>query len=71
MYPSNSKSAQNSVLSRVWVTHKTSSGLGDWIYCTLYSYIHNSGLQATNYSAIANLNTLQFTVTRTRILSLQ
>jgi hypothetical protein len=32
------------ILSCVGVTHMTSSGLDDWIYCTLY--IHNSELQA-------------------------
>jgi hypothetical protein len=42
------------------VTYKTSFGLDDWIYCTLY----NDTIQDyRQYSAIASLHTLQFTVT--------
>jgi hypothetical protein len=57
-------------LSRVGcVIYRTGLGLDDWIYCTLYIHtIRDYG----QYSAIASLHTLQFTVThaRTRVLSL-
>jgi hypothetical protein len=42
------------------MTYKTSSGLDDWIYCTLY--IHTT-LYCRQYSAIADLHTLQFSFT--------
>jgi hypothetical protein len=48
------------------LTYKTSSGLDGWIYWHL---IHTLGTTG-NYSALADLQTLQFTVTRTRILTL-
>jgi hypothetical protein len=42
------------------VTYGTGFGLDDWIYCTLY--IHTA-LIYRQYSAIAIIHTLQFTVT--------
>jgi hypothetical protein len=42
------------------VTYKTGFGLDDWIYCTFY--IHTVW-EYRQYSAIAILHTLQFTVT--------
>jgi hypothetical protein len=42
------------------VSIKSGFGLDDWIYCTLYIHITRDYRQ---YSAIAALHTLQFTVT--------
>jgi hypothetical protein len=42
------------------VSYKTDSGLDDWIYCTLYIHTTRNYRQ---YSAIADLHILQFTVT--------
>jgi hypothetical protein len=47
------------ILSCVRVTCKTGFGLDDWIYCTLYTHTVRDYRQ---YSAIAILHTLQFTV---------
>jgi hypothetical protein len=47
------------ILSRVRVTYKTGSGLNDWIYWHLI----RSTRDYRQYSAIAVLHTLQFTVT--------
>jgi hypothetical protein len=49
------------IFSRVGggVTYKTSFGLNDWIYWTLYTQLETTG----NYIAIINLHTLLFTVT--------
>jgi hypothetical protein len=41
------------------VTYKTGSGLDDWVYCTLYIHTTRDYRQ---YSAIFDLQTLQFTV---------
>jgi hypothetical protein len=43
------------------VTYKTDSGLDDWIYCTVY--IHTTR-DYRPYGAIADLHTMQLTVTR-------
>jgi hypothetical protein len=49
------------ILSRVGVTDKTGFVLYDWIYCTLYLYIQTF-CDYRQYSAIAILYTLEFTV---------
>jgi hypothetical protein len=49
------------ILSRVEVTYKTGFGLDDRIYCTVYIHTVRDYRQ---YSAIATLHTLQFTVTQ-------
>jgi hypothetical protein len=49
----------NKILSNVGVTYKTGFGLDDWIYCTLHIHTIRDYRQ---YSAIADLHTLQFTV---------
>jgi predicted branched-subunit amino acid permease len=41
------------------VPYKTGFGLDDWIYWTVYTVLGTTG----NYSAIADLYTLHFTVT--------
>jgi hypothetical protein len=47
------------------VTYKTGSGLDDWIYYTLYIAPYTFTTQDyRQYKAIADLHTLQFTVTR-------
>jgi hypothetical protein len=49
-------------LSRVLVTYNTGFGSDDWIYCTLYIHTTRDYRQ---YSAIADLLTLQLTVVHT------
>jgi hypothetical protein len=46
-------------LGGLYVTYNTGFGAGDWIY---WHFIHSLGTTG-NYSAIADLHTLQFTVT--------
>jgi hypothetical protein len=48
------------IFSRVGVTYETGFGLDNWIYCALYIHAVQDYRQ---YSAIAILHTLQFTVT--------
>jgi hypothetical protein len=48
------------ILSRVGMTYKTGFGLDDWIYSALYIHTFRDYRQ---YSAVAILHTLQFTVT--------
>jgi hypothetical protein len=43
------------------MTYKTSFGLDDWVYCALYIQRTRDYRQ---YSAVAILHTLQFTVTQ-------
>jgi hypothetical protein len=43
----------------VWVTYKSGFGLDDWIYCIVFTQLGTTG----NYSTIAILHPLQFTVT--------
>jgi hypothetical protein len=43
------------------MTHKTGFGFANWIYCTLHTVLGTAGI----YSAIADLHTLQFTITHT------
>jgi hypothetical protein len=55
-------SLYTSILARIRLTYKTGFGLDDWIYCTLYSYIRGTR-DYSQYSAITDLHTFQFTVT--------
>jgi hypothetical protein len=48
------------ILSRVGVTYKTGFRLNEWIYCNIY--IHTTR-DCSQYSAVADLHNLQFTVT--------
>jgi hypothetical protein len=61
MFHKNSFLLQGSkIMSCVWVTYRRGFGLDDWIYCTLYVHTTHDYRQ---YNAIADLHTLQSTVT--------
>jgi hypothetical protein len=55
-----SENTQVPLFSCVGVTYKTDFRLDDWIYCTLYIHTTRDYRQ---YSAIADLHTLEFTIT--------
>jgi hypothetical protein len=62
------------ILSRVWVTYKTSFALVDWIYCTLYihtvrNYKYYSDIADLQNSQFIVAHALGFSVFTTRILA--